>query len=179
MSRIGKLFIHIPDKVSVQEVDGLLTVKGPLGVMNYKMPTALKIENLGTELKVTSDENAEEYKSVWGLGRTIISNAVTGVSTGFSKKLSFVGVGYKAAVAGTKLTLNLGYSHPVEFEFPKGITIKTAGNIIEVNGIDKELVGFAAAKIRSFRPPEPYKGKGIKYVDEVIIRKAGKTGGKK
>lgn len=179
MSRIGKKIIPLPDKVTVQEVDGVLNVKGPLGEIHYKMPNALKIENLGKELKVHSDEKHEEYKSLWGLGRTIIANAVMGVSTGFNKKLSFTGVGYKAAVSGTKLTLSLGYSHPVEYEFPKGITIKTAGNIIEVIGIDKELVGFAAAQIRSFRPPEPYKGKGIKYVDEVIIRKAGKTGGKK
>lgn len=179
MSRIGKRNIPLPDKVTVSEVDGLLTVKGPLGEVKYKMPTVLKVENSGKELKVLSDEKMEDARSLWGLGRTIIANAVTGVSAGFNKKLSFTGVGYKAAVSGTKLTLNLGYSHPVEYDFPKGISIKTAGNIIEVMGIDKELVGFAAAQIRSFRPPEPYKGKGIKYVDEVIIRKAGKTGGKK
>lgn len=179
MSRIGKQIIPLPKEVKVSDVDGLVTVKGPLGEVKYQMPKAIKLHNDNNELKILPVETEENYASFWGLGRTLISNAVTGVSKGFIKKLSFMGVGYKAAINGNKLVLNLGYSHPIEYEFPVGISIKTAGNIIEIHGIDKELVGFAAAKIRSFRPPEPYKGKGIKYVEEVIIRKAGKTGGKK
>ena len=122
---------------------------------------------------------SNKSKALWGLTRTLVNNMVTGVTQGFTKKLEFTGVGYKASVSGSVLTLNLGYSHPIEYTLPEGVEAKVGKNTIDLTGINKELVGFAAAKIRSFRPPEPYKGKGVRYADEVIIRKAGKTGGKK
>ena len=118
-------------------------------------------------------------RSLWGLTRTIVGNMVTGVSVGFKKELEFNGVGYKAAVSGTTLQLNLGHSHQIDYKLPKGIEVKVNKNVVEVYGADKELVGFVAAEIRAYRPHEPYKGKGMKYVGEKVIRKAGKTGAKK
>ena len=179
MSRIGKLPINIPDKVEVKFQGTLISVKGPNGKMEIAFSPDVKFEKKGTQISVLLDHQNTQTKTLWGLSRTLLSNMIVGVTTGFRKNLVFTGVGYKAQVSGKKLILNLGFSHPIEYTLPDGITAKVTGNTIEISGCDKELVGFVSAKIRSFRPPEPYKGKGIKYTDETIIRKAGKTGAKK
>lgn len=179
MSRIGKEPVIIPEKVNVTVEGAKVSVKGPNGNLNYTFTNFVKIETDGKEVKVTPVDTTKNARSLWGTTRTLISNMVVGVSTGFTKDLEFNGVGYKAAVKGDILNLNLGYSHPINYKLPDGVSAKVAKNVISLSGADKELVGFAAAKVRSFRPPEPYKGKGIKYIDEHIIRKAGKTGAKK
>lgn len=178
MSRIGKVPVGLPDKVEVKVEGAHVAVKGPRGALSYTFTKLVNIELKDKEVLVTPVDDSQASRSLWGTTRTLISNMVTGVSVGFTKSLEFNGVGYKAAVNGKTLTLNLGYSHPIEFALPEGIEVKVVKNQIDVIGSDKELVGFAAAKIRSFRKPEPYKGKGVKYMDETIIRKAGKTGGK-
>jgi len=178
MSRIGKSPVVVPDKVQVK-VDGTnVNVKGPNGELTFSFIDLVTIEHSGNEIVVKPVDESKKARSMWGTARTIINNMVTGVTTGFTKTLIFNGVGYKAAATGDTLNLNLGYSHPINYVLPKGISAKVTKNEIEITGADKELVGFAAAKIRSFRPPEPYKGKGIKYSDEHIIRKAGKSAGK-
>lgn len=178
MSRIGKLPIDIPEKVEVK-VDGTkVSVKGPKGALEYNFIDLVNIDLKDKQVTVTPKNDSAKSRSMWGTTRTLISNMVNGVSTGFTKSLEFNGVGYKASVSGKVLTLNLGYSHPIEYQLPEGIEAKVTKNVIDIHGSDKELVGFAAAKIRSMRKPEPYKGKGVKYIDEVIVRKAGKTGGK-
>lgn len=179
MSRIGKKPIGIPDKVEVK-VNGLIVdVKGPKGQLSYTFRKEVKIEKVEKVLKIAPIKNSTASNAIWGLSRTLLNNMVTGVTTGFVKSLEFNGVGYKAAVSGGTLTLNLGYSHAIDYKLPKGVEAKVNKNIIEFHGCDKELVGFVAAQVRSFREPEPYKGKGLKYTDETIIRKAGKTGAKK
>ncbi|MGE3609684.1 MAG: 50S ribosomal protein L6 [Bacteriovoracaceae bacterium] len=179
MSRIGKKPIGIPDKVEVK-VNGLtVDVKGPKGQLSYTFGKNVKIEKAEKEINVVPASESTEARASWGMTRTLLSNMVTGVTTGFVKSLEFNGVGYKAAVSGSTLTLNLGYSHPIDYKLPKGVTAVVNKNVIEFHGCDKELVGFVAAQVRSFREPEPYKGKGLKYTDETIIRKAGKTGAKK
>lgn len=178
MSRIGKNPVVVPEKVQVQVNGAEFSAKGPKGELKYTFTDKVKIEFKDNQVSVTPMNESQEARSLWGTTRTLISNMVTGVSTGFTKSLEFNGVGYKAAVAGNTLTLNLGYSHPIDYVLPAGIEVKVNKNQIDVMGSDKELVGFVAAKIRSFRPPEPYKGKGVKYMTETIIRKAGKSGGK-
>lgn len=179
MSRIGKAPIGIPDKVEVKISGSTVEVKGPKGQLTYTFRKEVKIEKADKVLNVTPADTSTTARALWGMSRTLLGNMVTGVTTGFVKTLEFNGVGYKAAVSGTNLTLNLGYSHPIEYKLPKGIEVKVVKNTIEIHGSDKELVGFVAAQVRSFREPEPYKGKGLKYIDEKIIRKAGKTGAKK
>lgn len=179
MSRIGKNLVVIPEKVNVTLDGHKVSVKGPNGNLEYTFTDFVNIESDGKEVKVTPVDQSKNARSLWGTTRTLISNMVVGVSTGFQKDLEFNGVGYKAAAKGDTLNLSLGYSHPIDYKLPEGVSAKVNKNIISLTGADKELVGFAAAKIRSFRPPEPYKGKGIKYADEHIIRKAGKTGAKK
>ena len=179
MSRIGKAPIGIPDKVEVK-IDGTsVEVKGPKGQLSYTFRKEVKIVKADKVINVTPSDDSTTARALWGMSRTLLGNMVTGVTTGFVKSLEFNGVGYKAAVAGNTLTLNLGYSHPIEYKLPKGVEAKVVKNIIEIHGSDKELVGFVAAQVRSYREPEPYKGKGIRYSDEKIIRKAGKTGAKK
>jgi large subunit ribosomal protein L6 len=179
MSRIGKKPIGIPDKVEVK-LDGLsIDVKGPKGHLTYVFHQDVKIEKVDKFLNVTPANESSSARALWGMSRTLLGNMVTGVTTGFVKSLEFNGVGYKAAVSGSSLTLNLGYSHPIDYKLPVGVEAKVIKNVIEFHGCDKELVGFVAAQVRSFREPEPYKGKGLKYSDEKIIRKAGKTGAKK
>lgn len=179
MSRIGKAPIGIPDKVEVN-INGLtVDVKGPKGQLTYTFNEEVKIEKGDKVVNVKPANESTKARAMWGMSRTLLGNMVTGVTTGFVKSLEFTGVGYKAAVSGSNLTLNLGYSHPIEYKLPKGIEAKVNKNVIEIHGADKELVGFVAAQVRSFREPEPYKGKGIKYTTETIIRKAGKTGAKK
>lgn len=179
MSRIGKLPVVIPAGVEVKLEEGnVITVKGPKGTLTRKLVDDLEIKVEGTEVVVTRPSDLKRYKALHGLTRTLIANMVEGVTNGYSKVLEINGVGYRAAKAGNKLTLTLGYSHPVEMVDPEGITTTVDGNKITVAGIDKEKVGQFAAEIRTKRPPEPYKGKGIKYTTETIRRKVGKTGKK-
>jgi large subunit ribosomal protein L6 len=178
MSRIGKVPVGIPDKVEVKVNGSLVAVKGPKGALEYNFTEHVGIELKDKEVIVTPSNDSKISRSLWGTTRTLIGNMVEGVSVGFTRSLVFNGVGYKAAVKGNVLVLNLGYSHPINYDLPEGITAKVDKTTINLMGCNKELLGFAAAKVRSFRPPEPYKGKGIRYSDEHIIRKAGKTGGK-
>ena len=179
MSRIGKTPVSIPDKVSV-DIDGLtITVKGPKGELKRLMPEGVDFDKKENELFVTPSTSKRYARERHGLCRTLIANMVQGVSEGFIKRLEIVGVGSRAQVKGKNLVVSAGYSHPIEMVPPDGITYKVESNTnVIVSGIDKEVVGNEAAKIRSIRPPEPYKGKGIKYHDERIIRKAGKSGKK-
>ena len=179
MSRIGKLPVSLPQGVTVTVGnDNVVKVKGPLGELSQKVDADIKVAVEGGVVTVSRPTDQPRHRSLHGLYRALINNMVVGVSTGYEKKLEVNGVGYKAAKAGKKLTLSLGYSHPVEMEDPEGLESTVEGNIITVKGIDKEKVGQYAAEIRSKREPEPYKGKGVKYVDEVIRRKVGKTGKK-
>lgn len=179
MSRIGKQPINIPDGVEVKIEDGQIIVKGPKGELSQEVHRLVNIEKKENKLLVTV-KNPEEKKqrSLWGLFRRLIDNMVIGVTDGFSKQLEVNGVGYKAAAQGDVLNLQLGYSHPINYKIPEGIDIKVEKNVITVSGISKHLVGQTSAEIRSKRKPEPYKGKGIKYMDEIIRRKAGKTAAK-
>ena len=177
MSRIGRMPIAIPAGVTVSVADGnVVTVKGSKGTLERTFVPELTIEVKDNEVIVTRPNDQKREKSLHGLTRTLIHNMVVGVSEGFTKTLEVNGVGYRAAKQGSKLTLNLGYSHPIEMEDPEGIETKVDGNKIIVSGISKEKVGQYAAEIREKRKPEPYKGKGSKYDYEVIRRKVGKTG---
>ena len=180
MSRIGRMPIAIPAGVTVEVAENnKVTVKGPKGTLERVLPAEMEIKVEGEEITVTRPNDLKKMKSLHGLTRTLINNMVVGVTQGYEKKLEVNGVGYKASKAGKVLTLNLGYSHPVEMTDPEGVETTLEGqNIIFVRGIDKEKVGQFAAEIRDKRRPEPYKGKGIKYSDEVIRRKVGKTGKK-
>ncbi|MBO4396039.1 MAG: 50S ribosomal protein L6 [Eubacterium sp.] len=178
MSRIGRMPIAVPAGVTVDIAENnQVTVKGPKGELSRKLASEMKIEKDGEEIKVTRPNDLKKMKSLHGLTRTLINNMIIGVTEGYEKRLEVNGVGYRAAKQGKKLTLSLGFSHPVEMEDPEGVEVTVDGqNLIIVKGIDKEKVGQYAAEIREKRPPEPYKGKGIKYDYEVIRRKAGKTG---
>lgn len=174
MSRIGKQPIQIPENVEVKISQDEIKIKGPKGELNQSIPSQIKVVSKEKELIVTPRQKTKETPALWGLFRSLIFNMVQGVIQGFEKKLEIEGVGYKASLQGNKLVLNLGFSHPIEIEAPAGIEFKVDKNIITVSGIDKQLVGQLAAKIRAQRKPEPYKGKGIHYLGEVIRRKAGK-----
>ena len=178
MSRIGRMPITVPAGVTVTVSEtNYVTVKGPKGTLEQQLSGRMNIVQNGNEIVVTRPTDEKEDRSVHGLTRTLLNNMVVGVTTGYSKKLEVVGVGYKVAMQGTKLVLNLGYSHPIHIEQPADIKIETPdANTIIVSGADKQAVGQLAAVIRSKRPPEPYHGKGVKYSDEYIRRKAGKTG---
>ncbi|MCI8425956.1 MAG: 50S ribosomal protein L6 [Lachnospira sp.] len=180
MSRIGRMPIAIPAGVTVDIAENnKVTVKGPKGTLERILPAEMDIKMEGSEITVSRPNDLKKMKSLHGLTRTLINNMVIGVNEGFEKKLEVNGVGYRAQKQGKKLVLSLGYSHPVEMEDPEGIeTVLDGQNIIIVKGINKEKVGQYAAEIRAKREPEPYKGKGIKYADEVIRRKVGKTGKK-
>ena len=180
MSRIGRMPIAVPAGVTVEIAENnKVTVKGPKGTLVRVLPEEMEIKIEGEEILVSRPSDLKKIKSLHGLTRTLLNNMVVGVNTGYEKKLQVVGVGYKAAKAGSELTLSLGYSHPVIMQDPDGIeTVLEGANTIIVKGIDKEKVGQFAAEIRDKRRPEPYKGKGIKYADEVIRRKVGKTGKK-
>ena len=180
MSRIGKMPIAIPAGVTVDVAENnKVTVKGPKGTLERVMAPEMKIAVEGAEVTVSRPNDLKRNKALHGLTRTLINNMVIGVTDGYEKKLEVNGVGYRAAKQGKKLVLNLGYSHPVEMEDPEGVeTVVEGTNIIFVKGIDKEKIGQYAAEIRDKRRPEPYKGKGIKYADEHIRRKVGKTGKK-
>ena len=179
MSRIGRMPVAIPAGVTVEIAEGnVVTVKGPKGTLVRELPHEMDIKIEDGHVIVSRPNDLKRMKSLHGLTRTLIHNMTIGVSEGYTKTLEVNGVGYRAAKAGKKLTLNLGYSHPVEMEDPEGIETTVDGNKIVVSGISKEKVGQYAAEIRDKRRPEPYKGKGIKYADEVIRRKVGKTGKK-
>ena len=179
MSRIGKAPISVPDKVSVS-LNGLaVTVKGPKGELSRTLPDGVSIAQDGNTIVVSPTSSHRRSRERHGLCRTLVANMVEGVSQGFTRKLEIVGVGYRAALQGKKLVVSAGYSHQVEMDPPAGITFAVDGNTtVLVSGADKEIVGNEAAKVRAIRPPEPYKGKGIKYEGEKILRKAGKTGKK-
>ena len=181
MSRIGRAPIAIPAGVEIKvEDNNVVTVKGPKGTLTQQFNPGMAIAMENGELKVTRPNDAKENRALHGLTRTLIHNMVVGVTEGFKKELDVNGVGYRVAKEGNKLVMNLGYSHQVTVEEKEGITIEVPGpNKIIIHGCDKQKVGQFAAEVREKRPPEPYKGKGIKYTDEVIRRKAGKTGAKK
>ena len=179
MSRIGRMPIAVPAGVTVDIAENNhVTVKGPKGTLERTLPEEMSIQLEDSVITVTRPNDLKRMKSLHGLTRTLINNMVVGVTEGYTKVLEVNGVGYRAAKSGNKLTLNLGYSHPVEMVDPEGIESAVDGNKITIKGIDKEKVGQFAAEIRDKRRPEPYKGKGIKYADEVIRRKVGKTGKK-
>jgi large subunit ribosomal protein L6 len=177
MSRIGKSPINIPDKVTVT-IDGLnVAVKGPKGSLSRELPTLVKIKQEDNVITVERENESRKARERHGLSRTLVANMIEGVSNGFQKRLTIIGVGYRAQAQGKKLTLNVGYSKPVEMEMPDGINATVEGNnTVIIDGISKEDVGNVAAKVRAVRPPEPYKGKGIRYENEYVRRKAGKTG---
>ena len=179
MSRIGKAPIAIPAGVEVTVEGNLVRVKGPKGELSREINHEMSVTIENGALRVSRPSDEREHKALHGLTRTLIANMIEGVTKGYTRGLELVGTGYRAAKAGQKLTLNVGFSHPVEFDPPRGIEFQVpAANQVVVNGIDKELVGQIAADIRAVRPPEPYLGKGIKYAGEVIRRKEGKTGKK-
>jgi large subunit ribosomal protein L6 len=180
MSRIGKRPIPVPAKVTVTIEGQTVTVKGPKGDLSRTLPPEVEILLEGETVLVNRRNESRAARQRHGLCRTLIANMVEGVSTGFSRKLEIQGVGYRAAVQGKILNLAMGFSHPVNIDPPEGITFLVEGTTnVTVSGIDKEIVGNTAARIRAVRPPEPYKGKGIRYAGEIVRRKVGKTGGKK
>jgi len=178
VSRIGRLPVEIPEGVDVKVQGSYVRVKGPKGELKYTFPAAMDIKLEGHELSVSRPSDLKHHKALHGTTRALIANMVYGVSTGFEKILEINGVGYRAEISGNNLTLHVGYSHPVEFEPPEGIEFDWDNRTrqIKISGYDKQVVGQIAADIRKTRPPEPYKGKGIKYIDERIRRKAGKAG---
>lgn len=176
MSRVGKKPVSLPSGVTVTVASGNLTVSGPKGTLVLPIHPKVSITQNGSELTVSvPNPEAKKERALWGLFRALVQNMVQGVTQGFEKKLEVNGVGFKVALSGTKLSMALGFSHPVEVEIPKELTVAVDKNIITVSGADKQLVGQFAANIRKLKPPEPYKGKGIKYTDETILRKAGKV----
>lgn len=174
MSRIGKKPIELPENVQV-DIGQKILVKGPLGELYFKIPKGIKIEQANKQLIVRVVSSDQQIKALHGLTRSLIANMVEGVSRGFQKSLELSGIGFRANLSGEKLVLTIGYSHPVEIEAPKGIKFSVSENKITVSGIEKELVGKVAAEIRSRRPPDAYKGKGIRYVGEIVKLKPGKA----
>jgi large subunit ribosomal protein L6 len=177
MSRIGRMPIELPKGVTVTVGDDKVTVKGPKGQLEVKRHPAIQVAQEDGALVFQRPDDARTSRAAHGLMRALVANAVHGVSQGFERKLEISGVGYRAEVKGDSLALQLGYSHPIEYKLPSGISAKVEKNVITLASIDRESLGAAAAKVRSFRPPEPYKGKGIKYAEEQILRKVGKAAG--
>ncbi len=178
MSRVGKQPIVIPDKTEVVYKDRIVTVKGEKGTLTQAIHPRVDLTIQDAVISVTMDSETRENRAMQGMTRSIVANMVLGVSKGFERNLEINGIGYRAEVSGTTVVLNLGYSQPVNFELPEGITAQIDRSTIKLSGIDKQKLGQTAASIRKLRPPEPYKGKGIKYAEERIMRKAGKTGTK-
>ena len=180
MSRIGKAIINIPAGVTITEKDGVVTVKGPKGELSQELTAGITLEQKDGELTVNRPSDSKQHKALHGLYRALINNMTVGVSEGFEKKLELVGVGYRASNSGQKLELALGFSHGIVLDLPKEVSVETLSEkgknpIITLSSYDKQLLGMVAAKIRSFRKPEPYKGKGIRFVGEIVRRKAGKS----
>jgi large subunit ribosomal protein L6 len=178
MSRIGRKPLEIPKGVQVSITKDAVSVKGPKGTLNLKRHHAIEIKQDKDTLEFERKGNDGPVRAAHGLMRALVNNMLIGVTQGFTRQLEINGVGYKAELKGQNVTLSLGYSHPIEYKLPDGITAKVDKNLLILSGIDRQALGAATAKIRSFRAPEPYKGKGIKYVEETILRKAGKTAGK-
>jgi large subunit ribosomal protein L6 len=178
MSRIGKIAIKVPDKVKVAAEPGFVRVEGPKGKVAGKVPPLMKVVIEKGQVRVERPDDSREARSLHGLTRTLIANMVEGVTQGYQRSLEISGVGYKAELKGKSITFSLGYSHPIDFPLPEGVTAEydAKANKLTVKGADKHQIGLVAAKIRKLRPPEPYKGKGIKYSEETIRRKQGKTG---
>ncbi len=176
MSRVGKAPIEIPSGVTINLAGSLVTAKGPKGELSVKLHPDIKISMEEATIKVQRSNDSKPQRSLHGLSRTLIANIIEGVNKGYERRLEIVGVGYRAETRGKSLLLSLGYSHQIAFKPPEEVKVNNEGNtVIVVRGIDKALVGQIAAKIRSFKPPEPYKGKGIRYAGEVVRKKAGKT----
>jgi large subunit ribosomal protein L6 len=175
MSRVGKKPIPIPEKTKVDCTDRVLRVQGEKGVLTRTLHPDVDLQITDTALTVAIGRQDKKTRALWGLTRALIANMIHGVSKGYERVLEINGLGYRAEVKGDGIEFNLGYSHPIALKLPDGIDAKVEKNIIRLSGIDKELLGFAAASIRRLRPPEPYKGKGVKYAEERIQRKAGKT----
>lgn len=178
MSRIGRTPIEVPAGVTVELVGTTVKATGPKGALEVTLLPGLRLEQDGATITIIKEIDDDERQRSFGLMRTLVNNIVTGVSQGYSRQLEINGVGYRANLAGQNLNLSLGYSHPIEFALPAGIEAKVERNLITISGADKQLVGQVAANIRALRKPEPYKGKGIKYVEEHIRRKAGKAASK-
>jgi len=182
MSRIGRKPLEIPKGVTVSITKDNVQVKGPKGTLSLKRHQAIEVKQAKDEgkdvLVFERKGNLGPERAAHGLMRALVGNMLKGVTDGFTRQLEINGVGYKAEIKGSNITLSLGYSHPIDYKLPEGIAAKTDKNMLILSGIDRQALGAAAAEIRSFRPPEPYKGKGIKYVEETILRKAGKTAGK-
>lgn len=181
MSRIGKRPVPIPDKVQVSLSGRQVSVKGPRGELSRELPSGVSVEQVDNQVVINRDSDSRTCRERHGLCRTLVANMVDGVSQGFSRRLEIIGVGYRAQMKGQTLVMNLGYSNPVEIEPPEGITFEMDGKsntTVIVSGISKELVGNTAARVRAARPPEPYKGKGVRYAGEQVRRKAGKSGKK-
>lgn len=175
MSRIANYPVVLPEKVEVKLAHDEISVKGPLGELTQKLTSRVKVEKVDNRLEFKANDNSRQANAMSGTVRALVNNMVTGVAKGFEKKLSIVGVGFRAAVQGKKLNLTLGFSHPVVYSIPDGITIECPDQTsIVVKGSDRQAVGQVAAEIRAYRPPEPYKGKGVRYVDEQIVRKEAK-----
>jgi large subunit ribosomal protein L6 len=178
MSRIGKLPVRIPDKVKVQLSDGLVRIEGPKGRLEHRLPAGLRLEVASDNVQVFRENDNREVRSLHGLTQRLLANMVEGVHTGFTRTLEIVGVGYRAESRGQAIHLSLGYSHPILFQLPPGVQARVdKQTVVTLESIDKQLLGETAANIRRLRPPEPYKGKGIKYAGEVLRRKAGKAAG--
>ena len=176
MSRLGKKPVNIPSNVKISLKDDIISLEGPKGKLEYSIPSPIKVEVTDKEVKVSRPSDSKIDMSLHGLVRTLISNMIVGVTEGYKKELEIKGVGYKAQVQGSKLTMALGFSHAVEYQVPEGVTIETPKpTIIVVKSIDKVKVGKVAAELRDFHKPEPYKGKGVRYLNEYVRRKAGKT----
>ena len=178
MSRLGRKPIEVPKGVTVNATATQVSVKGPKGELKRDLPSGVTVKVDKGQIVVTRADDSRDNRARHGLVRALVANMVNGVTTGFERKLEINGVGYRVEVAGQKLTFALGYSHPVVFELPKGLSAKVDKNVLTIAGIDREVIGEAAAKIREFRPPEPYKGKGVKYIEEHIRRKVGKAAAK-
>ncbi len=176
MSRVGKKPVPVPDKTKISFADRILTVEGAKGKLSRAIHPDVDLNIEDDQILLSIRRNDKKTKAQWGTARALVANMVTGVSQGFERVLEINGIGYRAEVKGNAVDLHLGFSHPIQFALPEGVSAQVERNTLKLSGIDKEKVGFAAASIRKFRPPEPYKGKGVKFAEETIIRKAGKTG---
>jgi len=178
MSRVGRKPVEIPEKVKIEYKDKVVTVKGEKGTLTSTVNASVDLDIKDKLIVVTMEKETRSNMALQGMTRSIVANMITGVTKGYERSLEINGIGYRAEVKGNTIVFNLGYSHPINFELPKGISASVEKAIVKISGIDNQLLGQTAATIRKLRPPEPYKGKGIKYVEERIKRKAGKTGTK-